>query len=95
MGLFRVDCDMPQLHGVEPETADEGYVMLDHEYFEGCEVLSDGIEPDVLVEVFGDDEDLMVELEEEVVFLVDDFELLKGLFVIEVIVFGLVFFGIV
>lgn len=62
MGFFSINSDVPQFHSIEADAADEGDMVFDHEYFEGGEILSDGIESDILVEVFGDDKDLMVKL---------------------------------
>ncbi len=62
MRLFIIDSNVPQFHGVDTNTANEGNVVLNHLNFEGGEILSDSIKSNILVEVFGDDEDLIIEL---------------------------------
>jgi hypothetical protein len=94
VGLFSIDSDVPQFHGIESDAADEGDVMLDHENFERSEILSDCIELDILVEVFGNDKDLILKLQKKVIFLIDDLDFFEGLFVIEAIISGLILFGI-
>jgi hypothetical protein len=87
IGLFGIDSNMPELHGIESNTANERDMIFDHEGFERRETLSDSIKPDILVEMFGDDEDLMMELDKEVVFLVGDRNKFKILFGVVAVLF--------
>lgn len=88
IGLFGIDSNMPKLHSIESNTANERDMIFDHEGFERREALSDSIEPDILVEMFGDDEDLMMELDKEVVFLVGDRNKFEILFAVVAVLSG-------